>query len=135
MEIPSGYVSADYVNVQYALNEARELDLVTMALSQYDHLVISKVNNYLNVRAEPSTDGEIIGKMTSKAAGEILETLDGWYKIKSGNITGYITADPQYTAVGQEASDLAVSTASLMAIVNTDRLNVRTFLLYTSRCV
>ncbi|HIQ72882.1 MAG TPA: SH3 domain-containing protein [Candidatus Cottocaccamicrobium excrementipullorum] len=126
VEIPSGYVSADYVNVQYALNEARELDLVTMALSQYDHLVISKVNNYLNVRAEPSTDGEIIGKMTSKAAGEILETLDGWYKIKSGNITGYITADPQYTAVGQEASDLAVSTASLMAIVNTDRLNVRT---------
>ena len=126
VEIPSGYVSADYVNVQYALNEARELDLVTMAFSQYDHLVISKVNNYLNVRAEPSTDGEIIGKMTSKAAGEILETLDGWYKIKSGNITGYITADPQYTAVGQEASDLAVSTASLMAIVNTDRLNVRT---------
>ncbi len=71
-------------------------------------------------------DGKVIGKMTSKAAGEILETLDGWYKVKSGNITGYITADPQYTATGQEASDLAVQTASLMAIVNTDRLNVRT---------
>ena len=71
-------------------------------------------------------DGKVIGKMTSTAAGEILETLDGWYKVKSGNITGYITADPQYTATGQEASDLAVQTASLMAIVNTDRLNVRT---------
>ena len=114
------------MEVKYALNEARELDLITMALSQYDNLVISKVNNYLNVREEPSMDGKIIGKMTSKAAGEILETLDGWYKVKSGNITGYITADPQYTATGQEASDLAVQTASLMAIVNTDRLNVRT---------
>ncbi len=126
VQITSGYISADYVEVKYALNEARELDLVTMALSQYDNLVISKVNNYLNVREEPSLDGKVIGKMTSKAAGEILETLDGWYKIKSGNITGYITADPQYTAVGQEASDLAVQTATLMAIVNTDRLNVRT---------
>ncbi len=126
VQISSGYISADYVEVKYALNEARELDLVTMALSQYDNLVISKVDNYLNVRDEPSMDGNIIGKMTSKAAGEILETLDGWYKVKSGNITGYITADPQYTATGQEASDLAVQTATLMAIVNTDRLNVRT---------
>ena len=126
VKIPSGYISSDYVEVKYALNEARELDLITMALSQYDNLVISKVNNYLNVREEPSMDGKVIGKMTSKAAGEILETLDGWYKVKSGNITGYITADPQYTATGQEASDLAVQTASLMAIVNTDRLNVRT---------
>ena len=119
VKIPSGYISTDYVEVKYALNEARELDLITMALSQYDNLVISKVNNYLNVREEPSMDGKVIGKMTSKAAGEILETLDGWYKVKSGNITGYITADPQYTATGQEASDLAVQTASLMAIVNT----------------
>ncbi len=57
-----------------------------MAINQYDNLVISKVNNYLNVRQEPKSDGKIIGKMTSKAAGEILETLDGWYKIKSGPI-------------------------------------------------
>ncbi len=53
VKIPSGYISTDYVEVKYALNEARELDLITMALSQYDNLVISKVNNYLNVREEP----------------------------------------------------------------------------------
>ena len=64
--------------------------------------------------------------MTSKAAGEILETLDGWYKIKSGKITGYISADPQYTATGQAAKDIAMQEAALMAIVNTDMLNVRT---------
>lgn len=126
VQIEEGYLSADYVKVRYALNEARKLDLVSMALNMYDNLVISKVDNYLNVREEPSSDAKIIGKMTSKAAGEILEVLDGWYKVKSGNITGYITADPQYTATGQEARDLAVETASLMAIVNTDMLNVRT---------
>ena len=127
VKIEEGYISADYVTVEYALNEARKLDLKTMALNQYDNLVISKVNNYLNIRKEPSTDSSanIIGKFPGQAAGEILETLDGWYKIKSGSITGYITADPQYVAVGQEAKDLAVGAASLMAIVTTDRLNVR----------
>lgn len=127
VQIDEGYVSADYVTVRWALNEARKLDLRAMALNQYDNIVISKVDNYLNVRKEPSTDDQanIIGKFPSRAAGEILETLDGWYKIRSGSITGYITADPQYVAVGQEAKDLALEAATLMAIVNTDKLNVR----------
>lgn len=127
VKIASGYISADYVTVQYALNEARKLDLKAMALSQYDNIVISRVDNYLNIRKEPSMDGDanVIGKFPSKAAGEILETLDGWYKIKSGKITGYISADPQYVAVGQEARDIALENATLMAVVNTDKLNVR----------
>ncbi len=127
IRIEEGYISSDYVEVRYALNEARKLDLRAMALNQYDHLVISKVDNYLNIRKDPSMadDTNVIGKFPGKAAGEILETVDGWYKIKSGSITGYITADPQYVAVGQEARDLALETATLMAIVNTDKLNVR----------
>ena len=127
VQIEEGYISGDYVTVQWALNEARKLDLRTMALNQYDNLVISKVDDYLNVRKEPSLgdQGNIIGKFPSRAAGEILETLDGWYKIKSGNITGYITADSQYVAVGQEAKDLALEAATLMAVINTDKLNVR----------
>ena len=126
IQIEEGYISADYARVEYALNEGRKMDLKAQAINQYDNLVISKVNNYLNVREEPSQDGKIIGKMTSKAAGEILETLDGWYKIKSGPITGYISADPQYTATGQEAIDLAMQTADLKAVIRTDVLNVRT---------
>lgn len=128
IKIASGWISADYAEVKMCLNEARKMDLRAMAVNQYDNIVISKVNNYLNIRSEPKEDGNnnVIGKFPSKAAGEILETLDGWYKIKSGNITGYVTADPQYTAVGQEARDLAMSSASLMAIVKTEALNVRT---------
>lgn len=127
IEISSGYISTDYAEVKLSLNEAVKMDLRAMAINRYDHLVISKVTNYLNVRSSPADEGDknIIGKMPSKAAGDILETLDGWYKIRSGSITGYITADPQYTATGQEAIDLATQAASLMAIVRTDRLNVR----------
>lgn len=127
VRIEEGYISSDYVQVCLALNEARKLDLRAMALNQYDNLVISKVSGYLNIRKDPSMadDTNVIGKFPGKAAGEILETQDGWYKIKSGAITGFITADSQYVAVGQEARDLALDTATLMAIVNTDKLNVR----------
>lgn len=127
IQIPSGYISADYAEVKLALNEARKMDLKAMAINQYNNILISKVQSYLNIRSSPKDEGNsnIIGKLPGKAAGEILETEDGWYKIRSGSITGYVTADPQYTATGQEAVDLAMDSASLMAIVNTERLNVR----------
>lgn len=126
VQIEEGYVSAEFCDVAYALNEARKLDLKAMVLNLYDNLGISKVDNYLNIRQEPKEDGKIIGKMTSKCAGEILETTeDGkWYKIKSGPVTGYVSAE--YILTGQAAKDAALETAELMAIVSTDMLNVRT---------
>lgn len=126
LKIPTGYISADYAEVRYALNEARKLDMKAMVLNLYKNIGISSVDNYLNVREEPSEDGKIIGKMTSKSAGEILETSEdgGWYKIKSGPVTGYVKAD--YILTGDAAKNEAMNVAELMAIVSTDRLNVRT---------
>lgn len=127
VEINSGYISADYCEVKYALNEGRKLDLKAQAINQYDNLVIFKKSGYMNVRSTPENkgDGNVIGKLTSKAAGDIIETLDGWYKIKSGTVTGYIAADPELIATGQEAKDLAMQNATQMAIITTDVLNVR----------
>lgn len=48
-----------------------------MAINRYDNLVMSKVNNYLNIQTEPKQDGKIIDKITGKTAGKTLETLDG----------------------------------------------------------
>ena len=124
VQIPSGYMSADYVKLEYALNEARKLDLKAMIFNMYKNIGISDVDNYLNVREEPSENGKIIAKMPSKAAGNILETTDnGWYKIQSGKITGYAKSD--YILTGQPAKDEALKVAELMAIVNTDMLNAR----------
>ena len=127
VEINSGYISADYCEVKYALNEGRKLDLKAQAINQYDNLVIFKKSGYMNVRSTPGNKGDdnVIGKLTSKAAGDIIETLDGWYKIKSGTVTGYIAADPELIATGQEAKDLAMQNATQMAIITTDVLNVR----------
>ena len=126
IQISDGYISADFVDVRYALNEARKLDLKTMVLNMYDQIGISNVNNYLNIREEPNEEGKIIGKMTSKSAGEILETTeDGqWYKIKSGPVTGYVKSE--FILTGDAAKAEALEVAELMAIVSTDRLNART---------
>ncbi len=125
VQIPSGYMSTDYVKLEYSLNEARKLDLKAMIFNMYKNIGISNVGNYLNVREEPSESGKIIAKMPGKAAGDILETVEGgWYKIQSGPITGYVKSD--YILTGQAAKDEAMNVAELMAIVNTDMLNART---------
>lgn len=127
VKIQGGYISADFVTMEMGMAEGEKLDLKTMALNQYGNLLVSRVSDYLNIRKEPKVDAyaeNIIGKLPSGAAGEILEKLDGWYKIKSGPITGYVKAE--HVATGQEARDLALRTAELTAIVNTDMLNVRT---------
>ncbi len=123
VKIAEGWISADYLTVQPALNEARKLDLRSMVLNMYDNLGVSEVSSYLNIREEPKDDGEIIGKMTSKAGCDILETAGDWFRIRSGDITGYVKAE--YIATGQQARDDAVANATLMAIVSTDVLNAR----------
>jgi cell wall-associated NlpC family hydrolase len=124
VQVPSGYLSADYVELEYGLNEARKLDLKAMIFNLYKNIGISDVDNYLNVREEPNEKGKVIAKMPSKAAGNILEkTDDGWYKIQSGKITGYVKFD--YILTGQAAKDEALQVAELMAIVDTDMLNAR----------
>lgn len=125
VQIDDGYLSADYVTVRYALNEARKQDMRTTVLSLYDNLGVSNVSNYLNVRDKASErDGKIIAKLPSNAGCDILETTeDGWHKIRSGKITGYVKSE--YILTGQQAEDKAMQVAKLMAIANTDGVNVR----------
>lgn len=124
IQISYGYLSSEFVKLEYSLNEARKLDLKAMIFNYYKNIGISDVDNYLNVREEPNEKGKIIAKMPSKAAGDILETTeDGWYKIQSGSITGYVKSD--YILTGPAAKDEAMQVAELMAIVSTDMLNAR----------
>ena len=126
IQISDGYISADYVTVKYALDEAIKQDMRQTVLSLYDNLGVSTVSNYLNVRDNPDeTKGKIIAKLPSNAGCDILDTSTaGWLKIRSGNITGYVKSE--YILTGQQAKDKALQVAKLMAISNTDGVNVRT---------
>ncbi len=89
----------------------------------FSNLVIAQVNNYVNVRSMPSEEGEIVGKLYDKSVGEFIEEKDGWYKIKSGNCTGYVKGE--YCVTGKEAEKLAKEVGTTYAVVNTTTLKVR----------
>lgn len=89
----------------------------------YTNLGIANVEETLNVRETPSADSSMVGKMPKNAAGEILETLDGWYKIQSGDVTGYVSAD--YLITGEEAAARAEEVKQTIATVKTPTLHVR----------
>lgn len=89
----------------------------------YSHLVIARVNDYVNVRSLPSEEGEIVGKLYDKSVGTFIEEENGWYKIKSGSCTGYVKGE--YCVTGEEANELAKEVGRRIATVTTQTLNVR----------
>lgn len=125
--IDTCYMSADpqYVTIDYGLDEARTLNLKAKVLNMYDNLGVSLASDYINVRSSPKEDGinNIVGKFPGYAGCNILGEENGWYKIKSGTVTGYVRKD--LIATGDTAQNLAVQHAQVMAIVNTESLNVR----------
>ena len=47
--------------------------------SEYADIAIAQVDNYVNVRMEPNTESEVVGKLYNNSAATILETTaDGW---------------------------------------------------------
>lgn len=89
----------------------------------FKSLVIAKVNDYVNVRSIPSEKGEILGKLYDKSVGEFISEEDGWYKIKSGSVTGYVKGE--FCVTGDDAVDLAKEVGTRIATVNTTTLYVR----------
>lgn len=100
-----------------------ETETETEEAQDFSGLVIAKVSNYVNVRSMPSEDGEVVGKLYDKSVGEFIEEKNGWYKISSGNCTGYVKGE--YCIVGEEAEALAKEVGTTYAIVNTTTLKVR----------
>lgn len=91
--------------------------------SIYDSIAISQVDNYVNVRSIPSTDGDIVGKIYNNCAATILAIEGEWYKIESGNVQGYINS--KYFITGEEAKAVAMQCGYVNATVVADTLNVR----------
>ncbi len=89
----------------------------------FKSLVIAQVNNYVNVRDLPSEDGNIVGKLYDKSVGVFIEEENGWYKIESGSVTGYVKGE--YCVTGEAAVELAKKVGTRIATVTTTTLKVR----------
>ena len=117
----TGYVSSQYV------------DLMEQAAPTYGRIV----DGPLNVRSAPSTSGSKCGKLAAGQEVEILEKLDGWYRIAQGYVSAdYVTlmdttAAPAAEAPASEvpaaapAEAAAPADGAVYARVNVSSLNVR----------
>lgn len=91
--------------------------------AEYTNLVIAQVDRYVNVRSEANADSEVLGKLYDNSVGTLLEEVDGWYQIQSGNVTGYVSAE--FCVTGDQAVELVDEVGTRIATVKTDALKVR----------
>lgn len=89
----------------------------------FKNLVIAKVNDYVNVRDIPSEEGNIVGKLYDKSVGNFIEEENGWYRINSGSVEGYVKGE--YCVTGDAAVDYAKEVGTRIATVTTTTLKVR----------
>ena len=89
----------------------------------YTNLGIAQVDGSLNVRKGAGTDSKVVGKMSNHDACEILGKKDGWIKIKSGKVKGYVKSG--YLLKGDAALAIAEKEVEKVATVNTTTLRVR----------
>lgn len=93
---------------------------------EYEKFAIADVDNYVNVRSIPSTDGEILGKMYDGCVAQIIAVAkedEEWLQVVSGSVEGYIKSE--YFICGQDAAAVMEEYVTRYANVEADRLNVR----------
>ena len=86
-----GYVSSQYISVSTSSGSSSNPETTQTKTGTVT------ASSSLNVRSSASVSSSIIGSLNSKATVEILETLNGWYKIKYNNSVGYVSS--QYIKV------------------------------------
>ena len=107
-----------------ALLLSASLVVPAFAASPYDGLAVANVKNEpLNMRTEPSTDADIIGKCYRGCGGTVLERKNGWTRIHSGKLEGWLKDD--YLLYGTDIKPLAQEMGLLSASVTAVTLNIR----------
>ena len=95
--------------------------------SQYLSLSGTVSASSLNLRSTPSTSGSKVATLSSGTKVDILESLDGWYRVEADGKTGYVSSE--YVSLGQTQSPAAPPAAAQepnpTGTVSASTLNVR----------
>lgn len=96
-------------------------------VDEYISFAIADVISYVNVRKEPNTESDILGKIYDGAVAQIVEVVgegeNQWFRIISGNVKGYIKAE--FFIHGEDAAAVMDQYVCQYARVNVETLNVR----------
>ena len=95
--------------------------------------MMPNVEEYVNVRAEASTEAAIAGRLEKGDRGIILEVGPEWTKIESGNLVGYVSNE--FCIYGLEALAYAKENCKTIATTTTDGLRIRQTMSTDSRII
>ena len=116
-------VAGAVVDVAVPEEETPVEDVVTVVSANTIEHAVANVENSVNVRTEPSEDADIAGKLYKDCAGNVLETADGWTKIESGNLIGWVSNE--FLILGEAAEAKIAEVGTLKATIETETLRVR----------
>ncbi|CEO04658.1 enterotoxin [[Clostridium] sordellii] len=112
-----GYVSGDYVKLG---GESKPDVKPDSNLQESNVMFIGTITaDRLNVRSGYGTNHFVTGTLTNGAKVEVVESQNGWYKIKYNGTYGYISG--QFVS----KSDNGISSSNKIGTVNATTLNVR----------
>ncbi len=139
---PFDVFAAESAQVKNILQQAGIASLIELNMTQEEYVVkaqeaqgaswgytnigIANVESgNLNVRAEASTSGKVVGKMPKDSACEVLEfnKETGWAYIQSGEVEGYVSTE--FLLTGPDAKLRANELVRKVVIADTDGLRVR----------
>lgn len=114
--------------VQKATVEKTKVELVTEPQmteeeAAWQNRLMANVEESLNVRTEPNEAAALAGKLRKGDVAEMVEQVEGWTHITSGNLNGYVKND--FCIFGQEAYAYAQANCTTNATVLEDGLRLR----------
>lgn len=100
---------------------------------EWQKYMMPNVEEYVNVRVEPSTEAGLAGRLDKGDRATVLEIGPEWTKIESGNLVGYVSN--QYCIYGLEALAYAKANCRTTATTTTDGLRIREQMSTESRII
>ncbi len=91
--------------------------------SVLDGYLLADVKRYLNVRKEADIESEVVGKLYVGDLAVIVEEIEGWTHITSGNVDGYVSTE--YTVTGKAAEEYIIEEGMYVAKTTASGLRIR----------
>lgn len=100
---------------------------------EWQEYAVANIEGSLRVRAEASTDAEIVGKLYPYAVAHVVERGEEWSKVESGSVSGYVANE--FLMFGDEAGAYITENYKYCATVEVPALNVRQEQSTESECI
>lgn len=111
------------LNETTAQNTAKTESTKAEAAKEEKVILTAKVDNSLNIRKKPDENADVVGKLFRGCTGEVISEKGDWYKISSGDVTGWV--NKEYVLTGEKAEQYLEEVKPSVATVTAKSLNLR----------